>query len=83
MLTYFINFLTRLLRWIIITYLFKPVLDWVIINPLTEVLQGESPVNIIEGFIEGAIKSVCEDAVDASAVASAVDSASAVLNGTI
>ena len=83
MLTYFINFLTGLLRWIIITYLFKPVLDWVIINPLTEVLQGESPVNVIEGFIEGAIESVCEDAVDASAVASAVDSASAVLNGTI
>ena len=83
MLTYFINFLTGLLRWIIITYLFKPVLDWVIINPLTEVLQGESPVNIIEGFIEGAIESVSEDAVDASAIASAVDSASAVLNGTI
>ena len=83
MLTYFINFLTGLLRWIIITYLFKPVLDWVIIDPLTEVLQGESPVNVIEGFIEGAIESVCEDAVDASAVASAVDSASAVLNGNI
>ena len=83
MLTYFINFLTGLLRWIIITYLFKPVLDWVIINPLTEVLQGESPVNVIEGFIEGAIESVCEDALDASAVASAVDSVSAVLNGTI
>ena len=83
MLTYFINFLTGLLRWIIITYLFKPVLDWVIINPLTEVLQGESPVNVIEGYIEGAIESVCEDAVDASAIASAVDSASAVLNGTI
>ena len=83
MLTYFINFLTGLLRWIIITYLFKPVIDWVIINPLSEVLQGGSPVNVIEGYIEGDIKSVCEDAVDASPVASAVDSASAVLNGTI
>ena len=81
MLTYFINFLTGLLRWIIITYLFKPVLDWVIINPLTEVLQGGSPVNVIEGSIEGAIESVFEDAVDASA--GIVDSASVVLNGTI
>ena len=81
MLTYFINFLTGLLRWIIITYLFKPVLDWVIINPLTEVLQGGSPVNVIEGSIEGAIESVFEDAVDASV--GIVDSASVVLNGTI
>ena len=81
MLTYFINFLTGLLRWIIITYLFKPVIDWVIINPLSEVLQGGSPVNVIEGSIEGAIESVFEDAVDASA--GIVDSASVVLNGTI
>ena len=81
MLTYFVNFLTGLLRWIIITYLFKPVVDWVIINPLSEVLQGGSPVNVIEGSIEGAIESVFEDAVDASA--GIVDSASAVLNGTI
>ncbi len=83
MLTCFVNFLTGLLCWIIITYLFKPVVDWVIINPLSEVLQGGSPVNVIEGSIEGASESVFEDAVDASAVDSAVDSASAVLNGTI
>ena len=51
MLTYFVNFLTGLLRWIIITYLFKPVVDWVIINPLLEVLQGGSPVNVIEGSV--------------------------------
>ena len=81
MLTYFINFLTGLLRWKIITYLFKPVVDWVIINPLSEVLQGGSPVNVIEGSIEGAIESVFEDAVDASV--GIVDSASVVLNGTI
>ena len=81
MLTYFVNFLTGLLRWIIITYLFKPVVDWVIINPLSEVLQGGSPVNVIEGSIEGAIESVFEDAIDASV--GIVDSASVVLNGTI
>ena len=81
MLTYFVNFLTGLLRWIIITYLFKPVVDWVIINPLSEVLQGGSPVNVIEGSIEGAIESVFEDAVDASV--GVVDSASVVINGTI
>ena len=81
MLTCFVNFLTGLLRWIIITYLFKPVVDWVIINPLSEVLQGGSPVNVIEGSIEGAIESVFEDAVDASV--GIVDSASVVLNGTI
>ena len=81
MLTYFVNFLTGLLRWIIITYLFKPVVNWVIINPLSEVLQGGSPVNVIEGSIEGAIESVFEDAVDASV--GIVDSASVVLNGTI
>ena len=51
MLTYFVNFLTGLLRWIIITYLFKPVVDWVIINPLSEVLQGGSPMNVIEGSV--------------------------------
>ena len=56
-------------------------IDWVIINPLTEVLQGGSPVNVIEGSIEGAIESVFEDAVDASV--GIVDSASVVLNGTI
>ena len=81
MLTYFVNFLTGLLHWIIITYLFKPVVDWVIINPLSEVLQGGSPVNVIEVSIEGAIESVFEDAVDASA--GIVESASVVLNGTI
>ena len=81
MLTYFVNFLTGLLRWIIITYLFKPVVDWVIINPLSEVLQGGSPVDVIEGSIEGAIESVFEDAVDASV--GIVDSASVVLNRTI
>ena len=81
MLTYFVNFLTGLLRWIIITYLFKPVVDWVIINPLSDVLQGGSPVDVIEGSIEGAIESVFEDAVDASV--GIVDSASVVLNGTI
>ena len=81
MLTCFVNFLTGLLRWIIITYLFKPVVDWVIINPLSEVLQGGSPVDVIEGSIEGAIESVFEDAVDASV--GIVDSASVVLNGTI
>ena len=51
MLTYFVNFLTGLLRWIIITYLFKPVVDWVIINSLSEVLQGGSPMNVIEGSV--------------------------------
>ena len=81
MLTCFVNFLTGLLRWIIITYLFKPVVDWVIINPLSDVLQGGSPVDVIEGSIEGAIESVFEDAVDASV--GIVDSASVVLNGTI
>ena len=81
MLTYFVNFLTGLLRWIIITYLFKPVVDWVIINPLSDVLQGGSPVDVIEGSIEGAIESVFEDAVDASV--GIVDSASVVLNGTL
>ena len=81
MLTYFVNFLTGLLRWIIITYLFKPVVDWAIINPLSDVLQGGSPVDVIEGSIEGAIESVFEDAIDASV--GIVDSASVVLNGTI
>ena len=81
MLTYFVNFLTGLLRWIIITYLFKPVVDWAIINPLSDVLQRGSPVDVIEGSIEGAIESVFEDAVDASV--GIVDSASVVLNGTI
>ena len=81
MLTCLVNFLTGLLRWIIITYLIKPAVDWAIINPLSDVLQGRSPVDVIEGSIEVAIESIFEDAVDASV--GIVDSASVVLNGTI
>ena len=81
MLTCLVNFLTGLLRWIIITYLIKPVVDWAIINPLSDVLQGGAPVDVIEGSIESAIESVIEYAVDASV--GVVDSASVVINGTI
>ena len=72
--TWLVNFLMGLLRWIIITYLAKPFVDWVIINPITDTLLGGSPVDVIEGAIENAI----EDAVDAS-----VGSASVMINGTI
>ena len=81
MLTCFVNFLTGLLRWIIITYLIKPVVDWAIINPLSDVLQGGSPVDVIDGAIESAIENAIEDAVDASV--GVVGSASGVINGTI
>ena len=81
MLTCLVNFLTGLLRWIILTYLIKPVVDWAIINPLLDVLQGVSPVDVIEGAIDSAIESVIEDAVDTSV--GVVDSASVVINGTI
>ena len=81
MLTCFVNFLTGLLRWIIITYLFKPVVDWVIINPLSDVLQGGSPVDVVDGVIESVIENTIEDAVDASV--GIVGSASVVINGTI
>ena len=81
MLTWLVNFLTGLLRWIIITYLIKPVVDWAIINPLADVLQGGSPVDVVNGAIESAIDDVTEDAVDASV--EVVDSASVVINGTI
>ena len=81
MLTCLVNFLTGLLRWIILTYLIKPVVDWAIINPLSDVLQGGSPVDVIEGAIDSAIESVIEDAVDTSV--GVVDSASVVINGTI
>ena len=75
--TWLVNFLTGLLRWIIITYLVKPFVDWAIINPITDTLLGGSPVDVIEGAIENAI----ENAVDASV--GGVGSASVVINGTI
>ena len=79
--TWLVNFLMGLLRWIIITYLAKPFVDWVIINPITDTLLGGSPVDVIEGAIESAIESVIEDAIDASV--GVVSSASVVINGTI
>ena len=75
--TWLVNFLTGLLRWIIITYLVKPFVDWAIINPIKDTLLGGSPVDVIEGAIENAI----ENAVDASV--GSVGSASVVINGTI
>ena len=81
MLTWLVNFLTGLLRWIIITYLIKPVVDWAIINPLSDVLQGGSPVDVVDGAIESAIENAIEDAVDASV--GVVGSASVMINGTI
>ena len=75
--TWLVNFLTGLLRWIIITYLVKPFVDWAIINPITDTLLGGSPVDVIEGAIEDAI----EDAIDANV--GSVGSASVVINGTI
>ena len=81
MLTWLVNFLTGLLRWIIITYLIKPVVDWAIINPLADVLQGGSPVDVVNGAIESAIDDVTEDAVDT--IVEVADSASVVINGTI
>ena len=75
--TWLVNFLTELLRWIIITYLAKPFVDWVIINPITDTLLGGSPVDVIEGAVENAI----ENSVDASV--GSVGSASVVINGTI
>ena len=77
MLTCLVNFLTGLLRWIIITYLIKPFVDWAIKNPISDTLLGGSPVDVIEGAIENAI----EGAVDASV--GVVGSASVVINGTI
>ena len=52
-------------------------MDWVIINPITDMLLEGSPVDVIEGAIENAI----EDAVDASV--GVVSSASVMINGTI
>ena len=75
--TWLVNFLTGLLRWIIITYLVKPFVDWAIINPITDTLLGGSPVDVIEGAIENAI----ENAIDASV--GSVGSASVMINGTI
>ena len=40
MLTCLVNFLTGLLRWIIITYLIKPFVDWAIIDPISDALLG-------------------------------------------
>ena len=40
MLTWLVNFVIGLLRWIIITYLIKPFVDYVIIDPLPDVLRG-------------------------------------------
>ena len=65
MLTWLVNFLTGLLRWIIITYLIKPFVDYAIIDPLADVLGGGPPVDVVNGAIESTIDDVIEDAVDA------------------
>ena len=66
MLTWLVNFLTWLLHWIIITYLIKPFVDYVIIDPLADVLRGGPPVDVMNAAMESAIDDVIEDAVDAS-----------------
>ena len=65
MLTWLVNFITGLLRWIILKYLIKQFVDYVIIDPLTDVLRGGPPVDVVTGAIESAIDDVIEDAVDA------------------
>ena len=75
--SWLVNFLMGLLRWGIITYVAKPFVDWVIIKPISDMLLGGSPVDVIEGAIEDAI----EDAIDANV--GSVGSASVVINGTI
>ena len=66
MLTWLVNFITGLLCWIILTYLIKPFVDYVIIDHLADVLRGGPPVDIVTSAIESAIDDVIEDAVDAS-----------------
>ena len=75
--SWLVNFLMGLLRWGIITYLVKPFVDSVVIKPISDMLLGGSPVDVIEGAIEDDI----EDAIDAGV--GSVGSASVVINGTI
>ena len=71
--TWLVNCLMGLLRWGIITYIAKPLVEWAIIKPISEMLLGGSPVDAIEGAIEDAIE----------ADVGSVGSASVVINGTI
>ena len=71
--SWLVNFLMGLLRWGIITYVTKPFVDWAIIKPISDMLLGGSPVDVIEGAFE--------DAIDANV--GSVGSASVVINGTI
>ena len=75
--TWLVNFLMGLLRWVIITYIAKLIVDWAIIKPISDMLLGGSPVDVIEGAIEDAI----ENAINASV--GGVGSASVMINGTI
>ena len=56
-------------------------MDWAIIDPISDVLLGGSPVDVVDGAIESAIENAIADAIDASV--GVVGSASVVINGTI
>ena len=81
--TWLVNFLMGLLRWGIITYIAKPLVESAIIKPISEMLLGGSPVDAIEDTIadaiEDAIEDVIEDAIEADA--GSVVNISAGING--
>ena len=59
--TWLVKFLMGLLRWCIITYIAKPLVEWAVIKPISEMLLGEVPVD--GGVLEDAIEADVEDGV--------------------
>ena len=53
------KFFMGLLRWCIIHYIAKPLVEWAVIKPISEMLLGEVPVD--GGVLEDAIEADVED----------------------
>ena len=70
-----VKFVMGLLRWFIINYIAKPLVELAIIQPMSEMLLGEAPVGgVLEDAIEADVElgeapmdGVLEDAVEADA----------------
>ena len=54
-----VRLLMQLLRWCIMHYITKPLVEWAVIRPLSEMLLGEIPVD--GGVLEDAIEADVED----------------------
>ena len=58
--TWLVKFIMGLLRWCIITYIAKPLVEWAVIRPLSEMPLEEVTIDrgVLEDAIEGDVENV-------------------------